>query len=169
MGQKPGGWSETKDATEDIQEICDQVKNRVEERTDKMYQEFKAVLYREQLVAGENFLIKVKVGKEDYLHLSVFRALPCDGGRIVLKGVQQHKRWEDPLIPFDCVTMGQKPGGWSETKDATEDIQEICDQVKVGKEDYLHLRVFVPALRDVKIELVGVQEHKSAHDPLVPF
>ncbi|KAL6097813.1 csta [Pungitius sinensis] len=93
-----GGWSEPEEATEDTQRICDQAKDQVQKTTGQNYQEFKAVLYREQVVEGFNFLIKVFAGEEDYLHLSLFLALDCYGGGIVLKDVEQHKTKEDPLV-----------------------------------------------------------------------
>ncbi|XP_023263654.1 histone H1-like isoform X1 [Seriola lalandi dorsalis] len=43
---------------------------------------------------------KVHVGGVNYIHLSVFQALPCDGGQVVLRGVQEHKTEDDPLVPF---------------------------------------------------------------------
>ncbi|XP_077952767.1 cystatin-A-like [Gasterosteus aculeatus] len=99
MAKVPGGWSETKEATKDTQKICDQVKDQVEKWTGQNYRTFKAVVFREQIVKGKNFLIKVFAEDDDYLHLSVFEALPCDGG-IELKGVEQHKTKGDPLEPF---------------------------------------------------------------------
>ncbi|XP_031706071.1 cystatin-A-like [Anarrhichthys ocellatus] len=101
MANKPGGWSDTMDATEKIQNICDQVKVRVEEKTHENYREFKAVKYIYQIVKGENYVIKVHVGGEDYDHLNLFQALPCDRGEIVLHDVLQHKTKDDPLIPFN--------------------------------------------------------------------
>ncbi|XP_078018798.1 cystatin-B-like [Epinephelus lanceolatus] len=95
----PGAWSETKNATDEIQKICDQVKGPVEAIADRKYTVYRAVKYRSQLVAGENFLIKVDVG-EDYDHLSVYRKLPCDGGEVVLRGVEQHRTKDAPLVPF---------------------------------------------------------------------
>ncbi|XP_023263666.1 leukocyte cysteine proteinase inhibitor 1-like [Seriola lalandi dorsalis] len=90
-----GQFSETKNATKEIQAICDQVKPNVGK-----YPEFIAVKYRVQIVAGQNFIIKVHVGGVNYIHLSVFQALPCDGGQVVLRGVQEHKTEDDPLVPF---------------------------------------------------------------------
>ncbi|XP_029286040.1 cystatin-A1-like [Cottoperca gobio] len=100
---KPGEWSETKDATEETQNICDQVKVQVEQKTGKSYVEYKAVEYRNQIVNGENFLFKVFVGGKDYIHLSVFQHLKLRDEvqqQEVLVGVEQDKTKEDPLVPF---------------------------------------------------------------------
>ncbi|XP_042366666.1 stefin-C-like [Plectropomus leopardus] len=93
-----GGWSETKDATKEIQNLCNQVKLEVEKRTGLDYKVYKALKYRDQLVAGENYLIKVDVGA-DCLHLLLFQKLPCEGGQVEVLNVEQHKRRDDPLIP----------------------------------------------------------------------
>lgn len=80
-----GAFTETQDATEEIQKICDQVsfslpsffttstrnslvtfsfihtqvKCQVEEMTKEVYDGMRAVQYRSQVVAGTNYLIKV--------------------------------------------------------------------------------------------------------------
>ncbi|XP_042366662.1 leukocyte cysteine proteinase inhibitor 1-like [Plectropomus leopardus] len=96
-------WSKTENATEEIQHICDQVKVQVEKKTGKNYVEFKAVQYRHS-IGGELFLIKVHVGGTDYIHLRVLQfiwllhAVPQEVD--ILRGVEQHKTRDDPLVPF---------------------------------------------------------------------
>ncbi|KAM9337317.1 cystatin-A-like [Symphorus nematophorus] len=97
LGGSCGGWSETMNATKEIQKICDEVKCRVEEQTNKKYVEFKAVKYRNQIVAGEKLSIKVHVGGVNYIHLFIFLVLR---GGTVLRGVEQHKTKDDPLETF---------------------------------------------------------------------
>ncbi|XP_042254836.1 cystatin-B-like isoform X2 [Thunnus maccoyii] len=95
-----GGYGPTLDATKEIQKLCDQVKPEVEKETGKNFKEYVAVKYREQIVAGANFLIKVHVGGVQYIHLSVSEALPCNGGAVELNGVQENHTKDDPLVPF---------------------------------------------------------------------
>ncbi|XP_023122075.2 cystatin-B-like [Amphiprion ocellaris] len=95
-----GGYSKTKDATEEIQKICDEVKSLVEKKTNEIYEEFIAVKYRDQVVAGMNYLIKVHVGGSSYLHITVWKKLECDGGMIQLTGVEKGHTKDDPLEPF---------------------------------------------------------------------
>ncbi|XP_049421878.1 leukocyte cysteine proteinase inhibitor 1-like [Epinephelus fuscoguttatus] len=96
-------WSETEDATEETQRICNQVKGQVEKQTGENYGEFKAVKYREN-VGKELFLIKVHVGGADYIHLRVIQFiwfLRCVPQKVdILSGVEQHKTKDDPLVPF---------------------------------------------------------------------
>ncbi|XP_042366668.1 cystatin-A-like isoform X2 [Plectropomus leopardus] len=75
------------------------VKDQVLALTGMNYVVYTAIQYRCQTVAGQNFLIKVDVG-EDYNHLSVHRILRCDGDEVVLRGVEQHRAKDYPLVPF---------------------------------------------------------------------
>ncbi|KAL7373672.1 hypothetical protein ABVT39_012254 [Epinephelus coioides] len=95
MATDMGKWSETKDATEEIQRIVDEVLGQVEKKIHK------AVKYRDlHLCGGTHYLIKVDVG-EDYDHLMVVQVtgtqFPTPPS---LSGVEQHKTKDDPLVPF---------------------------------------------------------------------
>ncbi|XP_062235727.1 cystatin-B-like [Platichthys flesus] len=78
----------------------DAMKHEVEVMTGKNYVVFTAKLYKTQVVAGTNYLIKVHVGEDGYDHLIVYQKLPCDGGTLQLTGIQENKRLDDPLVPF---------------------------------------------------------------------
>ncbi|KAK5601344.1 hypothetical protein CRENBAI_000956 [Crenichthys baileyi] len=96
-----GGWTEVKPATEETQKICDMLKNQAEEKwTNQSYEIFKAIEYREQSLAGRNFLIKVHAGGSEYLHIYAFQS-PLQEGQIktLLKRVEKHKEG-DPLEPI---------------------------------------------------------------------
>ncbi|XP_059183193.1 cystatin-A1-like [Centropristis striata] len=93
------------DVDEEIQRICDKVKGPVEEFTGKTYEVYKAVKYRSHPPLGNgNFLIKVFVGVEDYIHLSVHevRTLVLGMPRPIemLQGVEQRRTKDDPLVSF---------------------------------------------------------------------
>ncbi|XP_015239853.1 PREDICTED: cystatin-A-like [Cyprinodon variegatus] len=94
-------WSDTKYATNDIQELCDKVKSKVEGQTGMDYEIYKALFYRVKNIV-HHYLIKYYVGDDnDYLHLWVFRSFSTDRLEIDLMGVQQQHKWDDPLKPFD--------------------------------------------------------------------
>ncbi len=40
------------------------------------FEQFEAVLYTQQVVAGMNFNVKYKVGEDRYVHARVFQPLP---------------------------------------------------------------------------------------------
>ncbi|MEQ2305211.1 hypothetical protein AMECASPLE_035399 [Ameca splendens] len=94
-----GEWSETYPATDDIQKICDEVKGKVEAKTGRDYDEYKAVLYRVKATEIKEYIIKVNAGN-NYLHLWV-TYIPSIPPTIEVPGVQQNHKWNDPLKPFN--------------------------------------------------------------------
>ncbi|KAJ4925177.1 hypothetical protein JOQ06_017913 [Pogonophryne albipinna] len=79
---------------------CYQGEGSSGERTNQKYVVYKAVKFRDQLVAGLKLNIKVFAGEEDYIHLSVFQQLPCKGGNVELLNVEVGKTKYDPIGPF---------------------------------------------------------------------
>uniref|UniRef100_A0A8C4MAP6 Cystatin A n=2 Tax=Equus asinus TaxID=9793 RepID=A0A8C4MAP6_EQUAS len=95
-----GGLTEARRATPEIQEIADRVKPQLEEKTNQTYEEFKAVEYKTQVVAGTNYYIKVQVGDNNYIHLKIFKSLPQQNESLTLTGYQTDKRKDDELKGF---------------------------------------------------------------------
>ncbi|KAF1389771.1 hypothetical protein PFLUV_G00077000 [Perca fluviatilis] len=99
-----GGMGETMDSDEEIQHICDLVKPQVEKETGHKYVIYTALKYRSQVVNGFNYVIKVLVGEEECLHLRVYQRpwynYDVQDPPPELKGVDQHKTRDDPLVPF---------------------------------------------------------------------
>ncbi|MED6261792.1 hypothetical protein ATANTOWER_010087 [Ataeniobius toweri] len=103
MAHSLGGWSQTLPATAETQEISSKVKQQVEEKTKKSYEEFCATEYRDNpSILPWPILIKVDVGGSEYLHLLV--DLMYVGLRFplmtMLRGVEEHHKKDDPLEPF---------------------------------------------------------------------
>ncbi|XP_050750164.1 cystatin-A-like [Gymnogyps californianus] len=96
----PGGLSETKPATPEVQHIVNQVKPQFESRENKTYDIFKAIVYRTQVVAGINYFIKVQVSDADYVHFRVFQGLPQENQGPSLVSFQTGKTRDDPLTYF---------------------------------------------------------------------
>ncbi|CAM5078039.1 unnamed protein product [Natator depressus] len=98
----PGGLTETKPATPEIQEIADQVKPQLEERENKTYPVFVAIKYKTQVVAGTNYFIKVSISNstDECVHLSVFQSLPCENNGPSLTSYETGKTKNDPLSYF---------------------------------------------------------------------
>ncbi|NXH20196.1 CYTA protein, partial [Bucco capensis] len=96
----PGGLSDTKPATPQVQHIADQVKPQFESRENRTCGIFKAIVYRTQVVAGTNYFIKVQVSEAGYAHLRVFMSLPQENQGPRLDGVQTGKTRDDPLTYF---------------------------------------------------------------------
>ncbi|XP_007536587.1 cystatin-A [Erinaceus europaeus] len=95
----PGGLSEVKSATPEVQEIADKIKSQLEEQTNESYEEFEAVEYKTQVVAGVNYYIKVHVGENRYIHIKAFRSLQQNESPRLL-GYQTDKNRDDELTGF---------------------------------------------------------------------
>lgn len=94
-----------KPANEETQRICEMLKNQAETKwTKQTYEIFKAIEFREQPVAGRNFLIKVHAGGSEYLHIYAFQSpLQVGGIKTLLKRVEKHKEGDplEPIRPLD--------------------------------------------------------------------
>ncbi|XP_004443952.1 PREDICTED: stefin-C-like [Ceratotherium simum simum] len=95
-----GGFTNTQPAMPEIQAIADQVKPQLEEKEKKKFPIFKAVEFRSQVVAGTNYLIKVQVGDDDYVHIQVFKSLPHANRPLDLTRYQTNKTRNDKLESF---------------------------------------------------------------------
>ncbi|XP_066097933.1 cystatin-A [Saccopteryx bilineata] len=96
----PGGLTKAKPATPEIQDIVNEVKPQLEEETNETYEEFEAVEYKTQVVAGVNYFIKVRVGQDIYIHIKVFKPLPQQQQSLKLTGYQTDKSKDDELTGF---------------------------------------------------------------------
>nr|XP_020841814.1 cystatin-A [Phascolarctos cinereus] len=96
----PGGLSETKSATPEIQKIVDEVKPQLEKKSNEKYDRFEAVEYKTQVVAGTMYFIKVCVGGDQYVHLKVFKPLPYSNEPMELSNYQTGKTKDDELTYF---------------------------------------------------------------------
>jgi cystatin-A/B len=56
---RPGGTGPAREATEDVQQVCNQVKDQAEKFLEKSFGQFQALSYRPQTVAGVNYFVKV--------------------------------------------------------------------------------------------------------------
>ena len=74
-----------------------ELKAQTEQKLGATFSEFEAVKYKTQVVAGTNYLIKVKVGPEQYVHIKVWEKLPCYGGAKELSEAHGGKTLEDAL------------------------------------------------------------------------
>ncbi|XP_076973673.1 cystatin-A [Tamandua tetradactyla] len=96
----PGGLTEARPATPEIQEIANEIKPQLEAKTNETYKEFKAEVYKSQVVAGTIFYIKVRISDHGYVHLKVFQSLPVQNEPLTLVGYQTGKSKDDELSAF---------------------------------------------------------------------
>jgi len=76
-----GEHSKPKEATTEIQTIIDNLKTEVETKLKigSPLNSFEAVVFREQVVAGTVYHVKVKVSESEALHLRIYQPLPYTG------------------------------------------------------------------------------------------
>uniref|UniRef100_A0A8C6T2Z5 Cystatin-B n=1 Tax=Neogobius melanostomus TaxID=47308 RepID=A0A8C6T2Z5_9GOBI len=96
-----GGTTDAKPADPEVQNICDSVKSKVEEKTGKKYDTFQVKSYKTQVVAGTNYFVKVHVGGEDHVHLRIHKGLPHTGGELKVSSFQESKSHHDPIDYFN--------------------------------------------------------------------
>ncbi|XP_071415555.1 cystatin-B-like [Pithys albifrons albifrons] len=95
-----GGPSATRPATDETQQIVQEVKSQLEEKEGKTFDVFTAVEFKTQVVAGTNYFIKVHVGNDEFMHLRVFKSLPHESKPLSLHSYQGSKTKHDELAFF---------------------------------------------------------------------
>ncbi len=92
-----GGFGNALDANDEVKNMAKEMKQQTEQKLGATFTEFEAVKYKTQVVAGTNYLIKVKVGPEQFVHIKVWKKLPCYGGAKELSEAEGGKALADPL------------------------------------------------------------------------
>jgi len=92
-----GGAGEEQSATAEVQALVDHVRSDVEQELEGPPEEFEAVKFRSQVVAGTNFFVKVHLGGGQHVHARIYRDLQ---GVVSLQGVQKEKEERDSIEYF---------------------------------------------------------------------
>ncbi|RXN03313.1 cystatin-B-like protein [Labeo rohita] len=90
MATKVGGPSQVKQATPEVQKICDEVKHQAEEKAGKKFDVFVA----------KSFTTQVNVGCDQFVHLRVHKSLPHSGQQLQVQGIQTSKTQQDHIEYF---------------------------------------------------------------------
>eukprot|EP00105_Crassostrea_gigas_P043341 XP_019927489.1 PREDICTED: cystatin-A-like [Crassostrea gigas] len=94
----PGGYTETRKIDPQTRKI---VKRDIVSWLGNRYiriGEFKPLLYRSQVVAGINYLVKISIGYGRYIHVIIYRHF--SGIPTQVTGIQTGKTLADPLETF---------------------------------------------------------------------
>ena len=67
----------------------------------KTFNDFRAVEYSTQVVAGTNYIFKVDVGGGDFIHVKVHKPLPFRNSPPLLMTAQDGKGASDPIEYFE--------------------------------------------------------------------
>lgn len=92
----PGSWSDTQPANSDTQTLIDQVKSEVAKKENYPLAPYKAISFKSQVVAGMNFIVKVQVNTDKYIHLKIFQPLP-ESGQPILENIQNGQTVDDDI------------------------------------------------------------------------
>jgi hypothetical protein len=96
-----GGFGKEKEATGEEQDILNSVKGEVEQLEGKVFTHFQALKYTTQVVAGVNYLMKVKAD-DKILHVKIGKPLPHTNLPPFVMGVKKDGiTHESPLEPID--------------------------------------------------------------------
>ncbi|XP_044522675.1 cystatin-A1-like [Gracilinanus agilis] len=95
-----GGLSESRPATEEIQNMVDAVKSQFQKKSNEECTEFKAVSYKSQVVAGSMYYVKVHTGNNKYIHLKIFEPLPHTNAPLELMDYQCGKTKNEDIAYF---------------------------------------------------------------------
>ena len=83
-----GGFGQVKPADNEVSQHLSEIKPHVESKMNATFTVFEPVHYKTQVVAGLNYLVKVKVDGEKYVHVKFCKPLPCNGTQLVLLSVE---------------------------------------------------------------------------------
>ena len=92
-----GGFSEIREADEEVKILANQMKSKVENKLGESYDIFEAVLYTTQVVAGTNYKIKVNIGDERFVHIKIYVPLQVYNENNELLECESDRTLFDPL------------------------------------------------------------------------
>ena len=92
-----GGFGDARPVDDNVKSYANEVKGKVEEKLNTKFTVYEPINYKSQVVAGANFMIKVKVDGDKYIHIKVFKPSPVNGTEKQLLDVQTGKSLNDPL------------------------------------------------------------------------
>nr|AFP50147.1 cystatin B [Haliotis discus discus] len=98
-----GGATEVKSATEEVQKLCNEVREALQTQAGRTFGAYKAISFRSQVVAGTNYFVKVQVDENDeHFHLRIFAPLPYTNSPPSLAGYQTGHTAASDLDYFDA-------------------------------------------------------------------
>ena len=97
----PGGFGNTRVATADEQAILEHVRTEVEARLAKELPVFHAVAFQTQVVAGVNYLMKVQIGDDEYVHVKIHKPLPHTQQEPFLMAMDVNNTADSPIVHIE--------------------------------------------------------------------
>jgi Cystatin domain len=91
-----GGFGNEQDANQEIQDLINQVRPSVALQVPELGL-YQAVKFSTQVVAGKNYLVKVLINPDQFIHIKVNVPLPYTNLPPSLLSLQSNKSRDDPL------------------------------------------------------------------------
>lgn len=95
-----GAKGEDKKADAEAQSILDEVREHIVAELGAEPTELTAVTYATQIVQGTNYFIKAHIGNKKFIHVRIYKTLPCYGGEVALHGIQKDKSEQESIAYF---------------------------------------------------------------------
>lgn len=94
-----GGWTDAQAANAEIQELINQVNEAVQEQENFPLAPYDAISFISQIVAGTNYIVKVQVNTDEFIHIRIFQPLPGNG-QPELENIQNGHTADDNIEIF---------------------------------------------------------------------
>lgn len=103
MSGMPGGFGHVREATADDQDVLLSVVEELRTAHGLSCDEYHAVKVSTQVVAGVNYLMKVRCGSDKYFHVKIAKPLPHTGrpNFVLAVNTDESLTSESPLVPFE--------------------------------------------------------------------
>lgn len=92
-----GGWKADSALTEEEFQMVIGLQHHVQERAGREFAHFHPVAIKKQVVAGMNYLVKVQVSDDHYIHVKIYKPLPHTGEPAGVTEVHLDKSHHDEL------------------------------------------------------------------------
>ncbi|GAV00378.1 hypothetical protein RvY_11236 [Ramazzottius varieornatus] len=94
-----GGFTGEKPADAETQALADSVRNQVVQQLGARdsVRQFKVISVKTQVVAGTNYVMKIRISPKEYIHVKVFKPLPYTKQKPQVTAVEANKGRNDPL------------------------------------------------------------------------
>lgn len=95
-----GGFGTDREPDDEDRAILLSVKSDVEQRLSQQFSVFEAVAFRTQVVAGTNYMFKVRIGEDSCIHVKVCKPLPHTNQPPFVLSLLPGQTLQTPIEPF---------------------------------------------------------------------
>lgn len=98
---KCGGFGKDKSPTSEEHELLNSLKSEIEEKLSKTFNDsFEIISFQTQVVAGLNYIFKVKCNEDEYIHVKVCKPLPHTQQKPFVMNVVTNVTKDSPIEPI---------------------------------------------------------------------